>query len=117
MTKHLTSPRIGIDDTGQQLQGCCFAGTIGAQERNKLSLLDRQINIANGVDFAVFTVKKSFDRSEDALLFLVNSVGLAEVFDFDRGHRPSIGPQVRPQQVISANKPFPTIIRPWILHR
>ena len=77
---------IGIDHTRQQFERRGFPRSIGTQEGDEFSLFDGQVNIANRMNLPVLPVEQPLDRRQNAFLFLINTVGFGQVFDFDGWH-------------------------------
>ena len=59
---------------------------LGPKKGDELALLDRQVDAAHRVDFAILSVEQSADRSQQPFLLLIDAIGLRQAFDFDDGH-------------------------------
>ena len=42
--------RCGVEEAGQHLQACCFAGAVGPEEADDLTLVDREGDFVDGLD-------------------------------------------------------------------
>ena len=76
----------GIDDAGEQLERGGLAGPVGPEKGDELARLDREVDAADRLHVAVVAVKQPPHRGQQALLLLINPVGLRQPFDFDDGH-------------------------------
>ena len=91
MACHQQVAATGINQAAEHFQRGGFASAIGSEEAHHLAGLDRETEVAHGLDQAAAAPEKMAQGSAQARLLLGDPVGLAEALGANDRHRQAGG--------------------------